>query len=92
MSRHTPGPWRVWMKPAGRGTVPFVQAEGDSEAIAQVFGGERSSEAREANANLIAAAPELLEALKNIENDDGHVPAPIWDLVCIAIAKAEGAK
>ena len=41
-------------------------------------------------ANLFAAAPDLLEALKSIENDCGCIPAAIWDLRNKAIAKAEG--
>lgn len=44
----------------------------------------------EADARLFAAAPEMLVALKNIENDDGHIPATIWKLRNDAIAKAEG--
>jgi hypothetical protein len=40
------------------------------------------------DARLIAAAPELLEALENLENDDGHIPASIWAKVQSAIAKA----
>jgi hypothetical protein len=45
---------------------------------------------REANAKLIAAAPLLLEALQNIENDDGSIPATIWKLRNDAINKALG--
>ena len=45
---------------------------------------------REANAKLIAAAPELLEALLNIENDDNSIPETIWDLRNAAIKKALG--
>lgn len=44
----------------------------------------------EANALLIAAAPELLEALENLENDDGSIPEHAWKLVKAAIAKAKG--
>lgn len=43
-----------------------------------------------ANAKLIAAAPELLEALLNIENDDNSIPKAIWDLRNAAIQKAVG--
>jgi len=42
----------------------------------------------EANARLIAAAPELLEALRNLENDDGSIPAHAWNLIQAAISKA----
>jgi hypothetical protein len=44
----------------------------------------------EANAKLIAAAPDLLEALENLENDDGQIPAHAWNLCQAAIAKAKG--
>ena len=43
-----------------------------------------------ANARLIAAAPDLLEALKNIENDNKHMPQTAWDMIQKAIAKAKG--
>ena len=42
------------------------------------------------NAQLFAAAPDLLEALKNLENDDYSIPPHAWELVQNAISKAEG--
>ena len=39
---------------------------------------------------LLAAAPELLEALENIENDDGSIPETIWKMQNAAITKARG--
>jgi len=42
------------------------------------------------DANLIAAAPDMYEALKSIENDDNSIPAAIWEMRNRAIAKAEG--
>lgn len=44
----------------------------------------------EADIRLICAAPDLLEALENLENDNGQIPSVAWDLVCSAIAKARG--
>ena len=44
--------------------------------------------ADEANARLIAAAPDMLEALTNLENDDGSIPAHAWNLCQAAISKA----
>jgi hypothetical protein len=49
-----------------------------------------SVETTEANARLIAAAPDLLEALENLENDDNSIPSHAWDMVQSAIAKAKG--
>lgn len=48
--------------------------------------------ARREHSALIAAAPELLEAAQNIENDDGHIPPAIWQMLKAAISKAEVAK
>lgn len=44
----------------------------------------------EANARLIASAPDMLEALQNLENDDGSIPAHAWAMVQAAIKKATG--
>lgn len=41
-------------------------------------------------ARMMAAAPKMLEALENIENDDKHMPETAWKLVCEAIAAAKG--
>ena len=45
---------------------------------------------REANAQLISAAPDLFEALLNIENDDNRIPATIWEMRNKALNKALG--
>lgn len=36
------------------------------------------------------AAPIMLEALENLENDDGSIPEHAWVLVQAAIKKARG--
>jgi hypothetical protein len=38
----------------------------------------------------LAAAPCMLEALENLENDDGSIPDHAWKLVQDAISKAKG--
>ena len=49
----------------------------------------KKSEAK-ANAKLISAAPDLFEALINIENDDNRIPSTIWEMRNKAINKALG--
>ena len=44
----------------------------------------------EANAQLISAAPDLFEALINIENDDNRIPETIWEMRNKALNKALG--
>lgn len=45
---------------------------------------------REANAHLIAAAPEMYDMLGTIENDSGQVPDWLWDKIQSVLAKARG--
>lgn len=47
---------------------------------------------RKKDVALISAAPDMLEALQNLENDDNHIPKPIWDMVQNSIKKAMGGK
>lgn len=42
------------------------------------------------NAQLIASAPIMLEALQNLENDNGQIPPHAWEMVQKAIKKAIG--
>lgn len=63
MSTHTPGPWALSHVCGGNYTVlPESHKKHASHAIASVH--ENHGEENAANARLIAAAPELLEALK----------------------------
>ena len=61
MTEHTPGPWRI-----RRAKIINTPEEESAEpiVIADVY--HHSYENREANSALIAAAPELLDALQNI--------------------------
>jgi hypothetical protein len=93
MEQHTPGPW-VW---GYYGMNDEWVRTGDGEAVVPV--GYNQSE-REANARLIAAAPELLAALKRaIEVLDAEgitygncddEPLDVLNAARAAIAKAEG--
>lgn len=42
------------------------------------------------DAKLISAAPDMLEALQNLENDNGAIPQHAWDMIQKAIKKALG--
>lgn len=84
--KHTPGPWRV--VPTGAGNV-LIQSDSVSQTVATVHGAEQA-----ANARLIAAAPELLEALQLavgiIENHPAMGAMAVPPSFRAAIAKAEG--
>lgn len=90
MSKHTAGPWGIIIGDAG----PIVFSGQKSNMVAHCIKAW-SSEERMANARLIAAAPDLLEALKamfdattdnEIRGADG---SPI-ERARAAIAKATG--
>ncbi len=105
MSKHTPGPW-VFSKSDQYGDMRFyvAQADGapytpDYSDVATLIAETVNSERRyiqEANARLIAAAPELLEALTNLcglaEKRPGslHEYKAAVDSARAAIAKATG--
>jgi hypothetical protein len=61
---HTPGPWQVL--PPGKAQSPWIVAdiEGGSIADCEPCGPWMPDQVATANARLIAAAPELLDALK----------------------------
>lgn len=54
------------------------------------FGGALICESifRKKDAALISAAPDMLEALQNLENDDVSIPFHAWKMVQDAIKKA----
>jgi hypothetical protein len=105
MSKHTPGPWRV---------QPYTWQRGNVSVFAPKFGrapygacvahtpcsdGVGGADGALANAHLIAAAPDLLEALRSIADccDEEHAArdyssrqAEIRGIARAAIAKAEG--
>jgi hypothetical protein len=85
MAGHTPGPWTV-----GR---DFSIIAG-SEEIAALYTNDGADDSKpypvEANARLIAAAPELLEALKDAVDGEGDMTAERIARWRAAIAKAEG--
>jgi hypothetical protein len=86
--KHTPGPWWAGERaPKHLGSVIAIMSSGTKVAtgVAHAW--------TEADAALIAAAPELLAALKALDPHLDHIPGGIGgeiDDARAAIAKAEG--
>ena len=93
MSKHTPGPWEIedhyhfsyrWI--SGPEHSQFAQ-------VVWCMEDEDRSPSCEANAYLIAAAPDLLEALQNllkVHEGEGGTQNHAGDIARAAIAKAKG--
>lgn len=84
-SAHTPGLWKICNVP-GRDALAVYDNQAN-EYIATVWHSERDPKEGAANARLIAAAPDLLAALKEVVrlSDRQH---DAWDAARAAIAKA----
>lgn len=85
--KHTPGPWFV------QGSIITPTKSGKRFAIAEVF--RDSVATAEANAQLIAAAPDLLATLQEIADSAAFIgsnvtPSMIERIARAAIAKATG--
>ena len=84
----TPGPWHT-----GKGSFPFqININTDSGTIATVYG---ETGENEANAHLIAAAPELYAALADMISSYEALGAPLpmakeVEVALCALAKARG--
>ena len=107
MSKHTPGPWRVAIDDdgnplSGRPSISaseeldcgIVHWDGFKQKYWQSARGEKEMHA---NARLIAAAPELLDALERIAGftlskfmGPHDMALECVNVACAAIAKAEG--
>ena len=61
MSKYTPGPWKVHN--SIRTCVTFISNEGEENLFTETIDGYYACQ-NEADAHLISAAPELLEALE----------------------------
>lgn len=82
---HTPGPWTA--EPTDNGFAIRAKAYAEQFAPVRVYSMPGHGPTSEANARLIAAAPELLAACK-AAIDCGHLDIDTADRVCAAIAKA----
>ncbi len=90
-ARHTPGPWRL----AASGIDGHKVVAPDGRNICGMSNRISLSMAeRHANARLVAAAPDLLAALRDLvpADFDRHPDdfMPVWHAARAAIAKAEG--
>lgn len=84
MNKHTPGKWKVNFK-------KFSQVQAENGAVIAEFKTLTTMVNLQANAQLAAASPDLLEALQNAlpclqEYGIGNQ----YEKACAAIAKAEG--
>lgn len=93
--KYTPGPWKLEQEPHRY----FWQIFGDYKLVASVpTGGNKNSDEQKArkraDAILVAAAPELLEALESllsiVEQHDTPLSDPERIAARAAIAKAKG--
>jgi hypothetical protein len=75
-TQHTPGPWREYNAKGSRILNNWSVCNRDGTRIANIeqMPGQ-SSEEEHANARLIAAAPELLEALREMTERGGWMPS-----------------
>jgi protein required for attachment to host cells len=93
MKTHTPGPWHE------EALEIFADEDCNLHPIANCFGNHtcRSVEEQRANALLIAAAPEMFEALRQVMHIDqmdlyseGALPKEVTDQIYAALLKATG--
>lgn len=85
-ARHSPGPWKFepW------GSRVLDSREGSSQLlVATVEINSYRDEGRH-NARLIAAAPEMLEALQELKKSARLTDSADWQVLCEAIKKATG--
>jgi hypothetical protein len=84
---HTPGPWTTRESKEHWGRVDVII---HSEATDVATAWQGGTKANRANANLIAAAPDLLEALEEVLGWETLCPIEVYERARAAIAKARG--
>jgi hypothetical protein len=95
MSKHTPGPWYgvgAWVEVEDDGVADICSCNPDDFAQGHLG---RNYDEMCANARLIAAAPDMLEALMMCDEamayiSEYDIPLMLPELVKFAIAKAKG--
>lgn len=86
---HTPGPWSYTENIEA--CIAFGTADGWEVGSAEHETGVAFVPGSEANARLIAAAPDMLEALETIASGDIVICKPLQQIAREAIAKAKNA-
>ena len=88
--QHTPGPWQSF--PSVSRVRPFVidTAIGTDSTNGTVIAEVPRGKQGQANANLIAAAPDLYEALMLVSRNSGKLSHMDWQQVERALARARG--
>lgn len=97
MSKHTSGPWVIRTAATYRSQIEAINGKGRADIVARITTPKGGAEASDANANLIAAAPDMLSALEAVEawwnahgiNGDHRTDA-FCDLARNALKKARG--
>jgi len=98
MTEHTPGPWRMTYNPL-RGDRYYIRPKGSNANIAVILPSSaviKTAGEMEKNGLLIAAAPDMLEALKAIattaaignRSNDNYKFKTVFDIASKAISKA----
>ena len=106
MSKHTPGPWTVYSRinryaaaeeKLPHGTASYIIKAAKDRTIARITHAPGIADVQAADARLIAAAPDLLEALKLMvaQFTKGSAPSTVKDSEArikahAAISKSEG--
>lgn len=92
MLKHTPGPWHVSGPTRDVKAPPTAYLPDGMVAATRYLGNAPEREAEHAaNAALIAAAPDLLQAARMVMTWPSHENmTPVFDALRAAIAKAEG--
>ena len=93
MNKHTPGPWEIEERGSHSNQIVVIhelETPTGEPTWVEVWSPARRYEHQPANARLIRAAPDMLDVLKTIENDESQVPEWLWDRIQAVIEKAEG--
>jgi len=100
MSKHTPGPWELKRDPMHYDTLTSIEGGGKNsrfglprELMVEI-GGYAGNQTAESNARLIAAAPEMLQILQELEFvlEDKNGDAVLCPICCERLTHADDCK